>query len=41
MNGATIKIKESVFLDWIHRTTGWLFEHTAINLHIPYREDMH
>jgi len=27
-----LKRKESVFVDWIHRTSGWLFEHIAIKL---------
>jgi hypothetical protein len=34
-----LKRKESVFVDWIHRMSGWLFEHTATKLQIPYRED--
>jgi hypothetical protein len=29
-----LKRKEHVFVDWIHRTSGWLFEYIAINLQI-------
>jgi hypothetical protein len=30
-----LRRKESVFVDWIHRTSGWLFEHIVMKLQTP------